>query len=184
MKIIGITGGSGAGKTTVLHELIKHGALAIDCDVVYHQMLKTSPELLSAIEASFPGSVRDGVLDRKKLAEVFRSPELTDKLSRVTHPFVKRRVERILQEDGYEYAAVDAIGLFESGLNELCNVTVFVTAPESVRVKRVMARDGIDETAALTRIHAQKPDSYYIERCDYVIDTANGFDPNDVTRLL
>ena len=138
--IIGITGGTGCGKTTLLNLIAEAGGLVLDCDAVYHQLLTSDTALLSSIEARFPGTVEDGVLQRKKLGSIVFSDEaaLMD-LNAITHNAIKAEVLRRL-ESGPKLAAIDAIALFEGGLAPLCHVTVAVTAPEEDRVKRLMVR--------------------------------------------
>ncbi len=170
MKIVGITGPTGAGKTTALRAAQSLGGAVFDCDVIYKELLSTDAAMLSAIDRRFPGVVKNGRLDRKALAEVvFGDPEALGDLSAVTHPFVLREVKRGLAEaerEGRPLAAVDAVGLFESGLAEECDETVFVTAPAETRIERIMARDGIDRRAAEVRVGAQNGDGYFRSRCD------------------
>ena len=168
--IIGITGGTGCGKTTLLNLIARQGGLVLDCDAIYHQLLQTDKNLLAAIEARFPGTVEGGTLRRKKLgAIVFTDPQALLDLNRITHAAVKAEVLRRLQA-APGLAAIDAIGLFEGGLAGLCQVTVAVTAPEESRVRRLMARDGISEDYARTRIRAQHPESWFRERCSHVLE--------------
>ena len=167
--IIGITGGSGSGKTTLLKLLEEQGALVLDCDAVYHELLKTDREMLSAIGARFPGTVEDGALQRKKLgAVVFADPQALLDLNAITHAAVKKEVLSRL-ETAPKHCAIDAIGLFEGGLAQLCDVTVAVTAPVEDRIARLMARDGISEEYAKKRINAQHDDSWFREKCDYAL---------------
>ena len=174
--IIGITGGTGSGKTTLLNELKKLSALVLDCDEIYHQLLATDPALLAAIEARFPGTVENGQLQRKNLGTIVFSDEnaLLD-LNRITHAAVKQEVLRQLQSNP-ALAAIDAIALFESGLDALCDVTVAVTAPAEVRIRRLMERDRISEEYARARIHAQHTDSWFREKCDHVLENNGGTD--------
>ena len=167
--VIGITGGTGCGKTTLLREIEKRGGLVLDCDAIYHALLKTDKALLDAIEARFPGTVEHGELQRKKLGAIVFSDEnaLAD-LNRITHGAVKQAVLCKL-DAAPKLAAIDAIGLFEGGLAELCDVTVAVTAPEEDRVRRLMARDGISGEYARSRIAAQHDDAWFREKCDYVL---------------
>ena len=167
--ILGITGGTGCGKTTLLTCLEQAGVLVLDCDAVYHHLLQTDASLLQAIADRFPGTVEKGQLQRKKLGSiVFSDPQALEDLNRITHGAVKAEVQRLLQEHT-GHAAIDAIGLFEGGLAELCHVTVAVTAPREDRIRRLMLRDNIPQEYAASRIDAQKPESWFRERCDYTL---------------
>lgn len=168
--IVGITGGSGCGKTTLLNLIAEQGGLVLDCDAIYHGLLAADRELLAAIEARFPGTVENGVLQRKKLGNLVFSDEtaLLD-LNRITHGAVKKEVLCRL-EGKPRLAAIDAIALFESGLSELCDVTAAVTAPEEMRIARLMARDGISEEYARARLEAQHSDAWFREKCGYVLE--------------
>ena len=174
--IIGITGGTGCGKTTLLNEILKLGGLVLDCDAIYHQLLQTDTAMLSAIETRFPRVVEDGRLNRKKLgAIVFADAGALLDLNAITHAAVKAEVLRRLEEKP-AIAAIDAIGLFEGGLAELCDVTVAVTAPRELRIRRLMARDGITEEYAGCRIDAQHDESWFRQRCDYVLENNSSLD--------
>lgn len=168
--IIGITGGTGCGKTTLLNALESMGGLVLDCDAIYHELLKSDAALLGAIENRFPGTVENGILQRKKLGSiVFADDTALQDLNRITHGAVKAEVLRRL--DGWQgHAAIDAIALFEGGLAEICHVTVAVTAPEEMRVQRLMIRDSIPEDYARSRIRAQHTESWFRSRCDHVLD--------------
>ena len=132
--------------------------------------------MLSAIEARFPGVVEEGRLNRKKLGAIVFSDEaaLLD-LNRITHGAVKQEVLRRL-ETAPRLAAIDAIGLFEGGLAELCHVTVAVTAPEELRIQRLMERDGITEAYAASRIRAQHSNDWFRQRCDYTLENDGKLD--------
>ena len=174
--IIGITGGSGCGKTTLLKAVEARGGLVLDCDAIYHRLLQTDRDMLAAIEARFPGVVEQGQLNRKKLgAIVFADEAALLDLNAITHAAVKREVLRQL-ETAPQLAAIDAIGLFEGGLAPLCHVTVAVTAPVEARVQRLMQRDGIPEDYARSRIAAQKDESWYRTRCDRVLENNGNFE--------
>ena len=164
--VIGITGGSGCGKTTLLNLIRDRGGLVLDCDAIYHRLLKEDAALVNAISARFPGTVEDGILNRKKLgAIVFSDEQALADLNRITHTAVRQEVLRQLEAKP-ALAAIDAIGLFEGELAPLCHVTVAVTAPEEDRVRRLMARDGISEEYARSRIAAQHSESWFREKCD------------------
>lgn len=168
--IIGITGGSGSGKTTLLQQIREAGGLVLDCDKIYHHLLATDASFLAAIENRFPGTVKNGCLDRKALSSIVFSDEaaLLD-LNKLTHGAVAKEVQRQLKNH-QGLAAIDAIALLESGLDALCHVTVAVTAPEEIRIPRLMQRDGITAHAAKKRLDAQKDAAYYKENCDYCLE--------------
>ena len=174
--VIGITGGSGCGKTTLLNLIRDRGGLVMDCDAIYHDLLKTDADMLSAIEARFPGTVEEGSLNRKKLGSiVFADPQALLDLNTITHGAVRKEVIRQLEAQP-ALAAIDAIGLFEGGLAELCDVTVAVTAPEELRIQRLRKRDGISEDYARSRIAAQHRDAWFREHCDYVLENGEEID--------
>lgn len=165
--IVGITGGTGCGKTTALRAFEALGGVCLDCDEIYHELLKNDQEMLGAIESRFPGVVTEGVLDRKKLgARVFADPDALLQLNEITHSRVKAEILRRLEGESRP-VAIDAIGLFEGGLSQLCQVTVAVTAPEEERVSRLMAREGISEEYAKARISAQKSQEEFIKSCQH-----------------
>lgn len=180
MRIIGITGGTGCGKTTVLKELESMGALIIDCDELYHEMLKSNTELLADIENAFSGVVIDGSLDRKALGErVFSDAEALEKLNGITHRHISAEVQKLLDRwamQGGELAAVDAIALLESGLGEKCDAVIGVISERETRIERIMQRDNISREYATLRVDAQKDNAFFEANCDKIIR-------NDGTKL-
>ena len=174
--IIGITGGTGCGKTTLLNEIRKLGGTVLDCDAIYHELLQTDIAMLTAIENRFPGVVEGGSLNRKKLGNIVFADEiaLLD-LNAITHAAVKQEVLQRLETQP-ALAAIDAIGLFEGGLAELCDVTVAVTAPMDDRIKRLMARDGISEDYARKRVTAQHDSDWFRQCCDHVLENNGTLD--------
>lgn len=168
--IIGITGGTGSGKSTLLKLIARQGGMILDCDAIYHELLGTDISLLERIQNRFPGTVAGGSLDRKKLgAVVFADEAALQDLNAITHAAVKAEVLRRL-ESKPSLAAIDAIGLFEGGLAELCDLTVAVTAPLENRIRRIMDRDGISEAYARSRIAAQHPDDWFRGRCTAILE--------------
>lgn len=170
--IIGITGGTGCGKTTALQAIEQLGGWVCDCDKIYHELLTRDTALPDAINARFPGCVANGVLDRKKLAGiVFADPAALQDLNKLTHTAVKEEVLRQLQSVPQDQpVAIDAIELFDGGLGDLCDITVAITAPEEDRLQRLTVRDNITREQAIARIRAQKPESYFSEKCDYTLE--------------
>ncbi|MEG2420594.1 MAG: dephospho-CoA kinase [Oscillospiraceae bacterium] len=174
MKIIGITGPSGGGKTTALMALGTLGAAVIDCDEVYHRLLVTCQPMRQSLTARF-GDIfqQDGGLDRKKLGGVvFSDPSALMDLNAITHQYVLREIDGEIvkaQGENRPAVAIDAIALIESGMGAKCDVTVAVTAPAEVRVARIMAREGITRAYARQRVAAQKPDDFYRSSCDHLL---------------
>lgn len=174
MVVLGITGPTGAGKTTALREVERLGGAVIDCDAVYHELLEGDTALQDALEKEF-GPLRDGsgAIDRKKLGTiVFNDPERLEALNAIAWRAVTDRVGALLEafrEQGRSLAAIDAIALLESPLKELCQLTVAVLAPPEVRVRRIMLREGISEEYARARVRAQRPDTYFSQNCDCVL---------------
>ena len=168
--ILGITGGTGCGKTTLLKVIEEMGGLVLDCDAIYHQLLATDKQLLAAIENRFPGTVEDSQIQRKKLGSIVFSDEnaLID-LNKITHSAIKAEVLRQLKT-APKLAAIDAIALFEGGLADLCDKTVAVTAPTEDRVQRLMKRDNISEDYARSRIAAQHDEAWFQQQCDCVLE--------------
>lgn len=167
--IIGITGGTGCGKTTLLHVLAEQGFTVLDCDQIYHELLETDKALLDTINEHFPGTVHQGKLERKKLGQmVFNDPSALQMLNGITHRVVKAQLLKLL-ESASGPVAIDAIGLFEGGLAEICDVTIAVTAPENTRISRLMRRDNIPETYARIRIAAQRSQTEFESLCDHTL---------------
>ena len=174
MTVVGVTGGTGCGKTTALKALAQQGALVLDCDAIYHELLEKDEELLREIEAAFPGTVAEGKLHRKKLgAIVFQDAAALERLNAITHRHISEEVQRRLREqamNGGTLAAIDAIELFSSGMGQRCDFTIGVLADEELRAARIMARDGISREYALLRIRAQRPESYFREHCSVTVE--------------
>lgn len=165
--VIGLTGGSGCGKTTALEVLREMGAICYDADEVYHNLLRTSEPMLREIGAAFPGSVQDGVLQRKQLgAQVFGNPEALKKLTAMTHPYVFAEIQRQLKPG---LSVIDAFGLIESGLGKLCDHTIAVIAPVEARIDRLVAREGISRDYAASRIAAQRSNESFSDSCEFTL---------------
>lgn len=176
MTVVGITGGTGSGKTTALKVLKERGALVLDCDEIYHDLLTREGDMVAEILARFPDAAENGRLVRKKLgAIVFADPAALLDLNAITHRHVNAAAEEKLTEHarmGGTLAAIDAIALVESGLGEMCDFTLAVTAPAERRIARLIRREGISEEYARARISAQKSDDWYRQQCTHVLDNA------------
>lgn len=183
--IVGLTGPTGAGKTTVLHVLEEMGAAVLDCDAIYHDLTRSSQSMRQELEQRFGSDIYDlqGTLQRKVLgAKVFGDPQALEELNAITHRYIHLEIQHRLnlaREAGKEVAVVDAIALIESGLADICQVTVAVVAQPETRIGRIMARDGIDEGYARKRVEAQKPVSFFESHCQYTLHN-DGDDPGQL----
>ena len=177
MIIIGLCGGSGSGKGTVCSFFAELGLSVIDTDKVYHEMTSSySPCLLELVDRFGEGIFNNGHLDRNALrklvfdcddAEVNRRD-----LNSITHRHILVKTKELIEKAKANSAIgviIDAPLLFESGFNTICDICVAVIADESIRIKRIMKRDGIREVDAISRIRSQIPDSELANMCDYTI---------------
>ena len=167
--VLGLTGGTGAGKTSALKAIEALGGRTIDCDALYHTMLRTDEPLRQALVREFGEEtfLPDGSLNRPYLGKrVFSRQERLARLNEIVYAAIVPEVERQVESGDCPLWAIDAINLLESGIARLCDRTVAVTSPMELRLRRIMARDGIDEGYARLRISAQRTDDYYREHCD------------------
>jgi dephospho-CoA kinase len=173
--VIGLTGPTGAGKSTFASALEKDGCKIIDADRIAREAVNL-PYCLAELQAEFGHDIvnQDKSLNRQLLAQrAFSSEMKTKKLNAITHPVIMDEVKHRISEfqsTGAKAILLDAPLLFESGAQQLCDVTVAVTAPVEIRLGRIMARDSISPEAAKARIRAQHEEAYYRERADYVFD--------------
>lgn len=174
LTIIGITGGTGSGKTTALNVIKDMGGLIVDADEVYHTLLNESEPMLAAISERFPGAIPEGTHDTKALGQiVFSNPEELRALNGITHKFVGEEIGRELTDwarRGGRIAAIDAIALIEGGIANVCKATVGIVAPLETRIERLMKREGISHEYAALRISAQKPNEFFEKNCDYIVN--------------
>lgn len=184
MKIIGLTGLTGAGKSTVAQKLMAYGCYHIDADKVARDVINNNENVKNKLKARFGDDVinADGTTNRPVLAaRAFADRESTNDLNAITHPAVTEEIKSIIkdmQEVGYSGIIIDAIALFESGEDALCDFTVAVIAPKEIRLERIMKRDNITEEKALERINAQKDESFFTSKADFILWNYPPYDIN------
>ena len=190
-RILGLTGPSGAGKGTVCRIFAKYGIPSIDTDAVYHELLREDKALTAELRDAFGPDILDerGTVDRKKLsAAVFgkkNTPELLHTLNTVTHKYVMARtweMVRVHQKNGARAVLIDAPQLFEAGIEKECDLVIGVLADRSLRLERILRRDGISETAALQRINAQREDAFFRSSCQYILE--NNADETELEKQI
>ena len=168
-KIIGLTGPTGAGKSSACAICKELGIKHIDCDIIARKATEKGEEGLLAVVKAFGEDIlnADGTLNRKALAEkAFKDADSTDLLNKTLLPIIHKMV---LNEIDCDRVLLDAPTLYESGVNEICHKTVAVLADREIRLKRILSRDNITTEQALLRINAGKTDDFYKEKCDFVI---------------
>jgi dephospho-CoA kinase len=162
--VIGLTGGSGVGKTVFSFLLGDH---AIDADRVYAELLATSSQMQGELITAF------GTRCKRELAGiVFGDPDKLALLNQITHKYIMQRIVEMIPDVGV--TVIDAPLLFEAGADKICDVTVAMVADIDVRIARIMARDNISTEQAEARIAAQQDDDYYRSRAHHIIDSTAG----------
>lgn len=183
--IIGLTGPTGSGKSTVCEILAQNGIFIIDCDKIAREITDKGSSVVLKLAECFGDDIlsEDLSLNRKKLAEkAFSSKENTLLLNSITHPAIINRIEKKIKENADKTIVLDAPTLFESGVNKLCNKILCVLADKNIRIDRITARDNITREQALARISAQKDDNFFIKNCDVVI--YNNTDPEGIVNQI
>ncbi len=179
MKVIGITGNSGSGKTTaskILEE--KLSAYVIDADKVVRDMSQPGTEYFNAIKRVFGDNffTDDGNINRKKLAdEIYNQKDSLHRLNDLTFKYVKEEIENQISanKSENEYVVIDVPLLFEAGLDKSCDVVIAMVADDEKKIERIMERDGIDYATAKKRLDIQPDDDMYLEKADFIIDNSN-----------
>lgn len=180
--IIGLTGPTGAGKSTVSAAAEQFGLRVVNCDLLARKAVEKGTEGLKALTAVFGNGIleKDGSLNRKELAAVaFKTPENTELLNKTLLPHI---VKLVKEETNSKNALLDAPTLFESGLNSECVKTIAVLADKKLREERITARDNITKQQALLRINAGKSDDFYKTHADCIIYN-NGDENAVITRF-
>ncbi len=179
MKIIGITGGTGAGKSAVCDELKRYGAQIIDADEIARQVVQKGQPALNEIALAFGCEVinPDGELNRKKMGSiVFSDSEKLCILNQITHKYIYAEMQKQIDESLADILVLDVPLLFQNDFPFICDLTVAVIADKELRIKRVMARDGIDYVSAEKRIQSQMLDDEYRSHADVCFENNGGIE--------
>jgi len=174
-KVIGLTGGIGSGKTTIANYFAEKGVPVYIADDEAKKVMQ-SQSIVNEIKATFGEALfENDILNRAKLAEiVFNNADQLTKLNAIVHPAVKKDFEIWLSEHKkYQYVVYEAAILFESGRYKDCDVIVTVTAPEEIRIERVLKRDNTTREQVLSRIKMQWNDEKRISLSNFVINNSN-----------
>jgi len=185
-KLIGLTGKTGAGKSTVSAFLKKKGAYIIDGDIIARKVLVDNAGLLEKLRSAFGEGVfdDDGTLNRRALAKAaFSTPETTKLLNSIMHPAINEMIFAEAEKAFayYDVVIVDAAAIIESGFTEKCDYLIVVHAPVDIRKERIIKRDNISEEDALVRINGQKEDVFYLSEADFVF---NNFPPYSIEEQI
>lgn len=173
--LVGLTGQTGSGKTTVGRLLKRLGYPVIDADLAAREVTAKGSPVLKELAEAFGEDIlqEDGELDRKLLASrAFSGKDKTELLDSITHPAIIKLMDEKAQnefDNGAKAVVLDASQLFEAGMDDECKLVVSVVAPDSWRMKRIMERDSIDESAAKERMAAQHDRQFFVDHSDYVI---------------
>ena len=177
MKIIGLTGPSGAGKGFCYSFFETHGIPCIDTDDVYHKLLIPPSDCIDELVKNFGEAILfdSGEVNRKTLANIVFSDathKKLDMLNSITHKYVIKKTKALLetyQSENRIAAVIDAPLLFEARIEKLCDFTIAVISDDKLRLNRIIERDGITEEAAKMRIDAQKTSDFYSSKATYTV---------------
>ena len=179
MKIIGITGSSGSGKSTVCEILNeKYNVKIIDADKIAKELLTSGTEYFSDVISKFGREITDdvGEIDRKKLADlIYNDDKKREMLNNSTFYYVVKEIKLRAKEANNVDIIIDAPLLFESKLDDICNFTIGVIAKESVQIERIIKRDSISKEQACKRLKAQQTNNFYMSKCNEIIENNNEY---------
>lgn len=176
---IGLTGGIGSGKTTVVQIFHLLGIRVYNADEAARQLMNSDEELKASIKRNFgEQAYKNNELDRRYIAAiVFNDSEKLKLLNSLVHPATLRDAEQWMQRQTSPYTIKEAALLFESGAEKMLDYVIGVTAPENLRIERVMKRDGVSREEVMKRLSRQMDEEKKLALCDFIL-------VNDETQLL
>lgn len=175
-KVIGLTGQTGSGKSTVDHIFAERNFEVIDADLVSRKVVENGTECLQRLAEHFGGYIltATGELNRAALASiVFHDKEKLRQLNKIIYPYILKEIYLRIDKaalEGKQYILLDAPTLYESEASDLCDFVIAIVADPELRLKRIIQRDQLTEAAAKARIAAQHTDDFYRQRADIVIE--------------
>ncbi|MBE6883232.1 MAG: dephospho-CoA kinase [Ruminococcaceae bacterium] len=183
VTLIGLTGQTGAGKSSVCSIIENMGFIIIDADKVSREVTETDINCLADLVMKFSCGIltENGTLNRKRLASiVFSDPKQLVTLNKTIFPYITARIEKHIEELGQKnknpIVVLDAPTLFESGIDVRCDIIVSVLAEKDIRIDRIIQRDSLTGKEAMQRVNAQHEDSFYTERSNHIIYNNGGFE--------
>ena len=181
MKIIGLTGGIGSGKSTVLELFKILGVKTYSADESAKKLVNTDPNLINLIKSSFGNNIYDkGLLNTRKLSKiVFEDTEKLKLLNSIIHPAVARDFKLFLNSINEDYIVKEAAIIFETKSENKYDKIIFIQSPLEIRIERVIMRDNISREEVMKRINNQLDENLIIDKCDYVISNENKEDLED-----
>lgn len=181
MKIIGLTGGIGSGKSTVLELFKILGVKTYSADESAKKLVNTDPYLINLIKSSFGENIYDkGQLNSKKLSKiVFEDTEKLKLLNSIIHPLVAKDFKLFLNSNNEDYIVKEAAIIFETKSENNYDKIIFIQSPLEIRIERVINRDNISREEVMKRINNQLDENLIIDKCDYVIRNENKEDLED-----
>ena len=177
MLVFGITGGSGAGKSSVSERFRENGIYVIDADKIAHEVTAKGGQCLKELARELGEEIlnEDGSFNRKKTGDmVFSDKKKLDILNRITHKYIQKALEERIAHSGADIAAVDGAVIIGSPVEKMCSFLVSVMADKDVRVNRIMERDNISREKAIKRIESQPSDEFYIANSKYLLYNNSG----------
>ncbi len=172
MRVFGITGGSGSGKTTFSKIMSELGVYIIDTDVIAHRITEKGEECLKELADYFGNDILNdgGELNRKRLAQLaFADSESTEALNRITHKYIKEETIRLIEQTDSDIVGIDGAVIIGSNIQPLCEFIVSVISEKEVRMQRLKERDNLSDEQINLRLSAQPDDKFYIENSLYII---------------
>ncbi len=180
-RVIGITGGSGCGKSYISSLLREKGFLVIDADVTAHKVMEQDLDCVSELSDFFGADIYEsGKLNRQRLAAVvFADRKKLESLNKISHKYIIRSINSMVETAESEFVFVDGATLIESGMK--LDMMIGVLADYETRKKRIILRDSLSEDRAEARLKAQPKDKFYLDRCDFVVyNNGGGVDVEEI----